>query len=136
MPRIGRKPYSLLEQNSVFYTKLWNFETGTYSTRRSTGMNTRDEDVGVVTHWLHDGIPESDGIKPAKSMLSRDTLIAAIHESTFGDRDAQMVLTAFKDQGFIENAFTKSSPSAEPLTDFLRRAWRIDGPYVAERRAY
>jgi integrase len=130
------KAYSFHLRNGVYYVQFWNQATKKYTGRKSTGATNREDAGDVVAGWLLNGIPTGTARKRIPDVLSLDTIQSAIRSKSFNDADAQAVLLALKERGFIESAFTKASPSAELLPVFLRRVWKADGPYVSERRAY
>lgn len=134
-----RQPFSIQIRNGIYYVQLWNETTGKYTSARSTEAKNKDEARDIAREWVKNGIPAARTATTKRSVrdvLTIDAVVTAIRSPSFLESDAQVLLTALKERGFIESAYTTTSYSAELLCSFLRRAWSPEGPYVQERRAY
>ncbi|HOI22526.1 MAG TPA: tyrosine-type recombinase/integrase [Spirochaetales bacterium] len=134
-----RQAFSIQIRNGIYYVQLWNEATGKYTSARSTEAKNKDEARDIAREWVKNGVPasrSSTAKRQVRDVLTIDAVITVIRSPCFLETDAQAILNALKERGFIESAYTSSSSSAELLSTFMRRAWSPEGPYVQERRAY
>jgi len=130
--------FSLHQRNGIFYAQLYNPQTGTYMSARSTGTTVRDEAIATVTDWLRDGIPVGHNSEHSaiQKVFDLDKILQDLKRMPLDNNDAARMLAILRDRGLIEGGVAKGSTQSELFVDFLRRFWGEDGPYIRERRAY
>lgn len=137
MARKGRKPYSLVERSHTFYAKLWNPITRTYSTKRSTGMHSRDEAIGVVTDWLRYGLPTQGNVRTIVDTLSFDTVLAGLRRLDLQPDQTAQLVGILKERGFLESAVVRSDSGSAKLIEYIKNFWNFNtSPYIREKHLH
>lgn len=128
--------FKLFLRNGFFYGQLYNPQTGTYLTAKSTGRQRRDEAAGVVSDWLKNGIPDKkiDGKRPAEDALTLKSVISSLHTLSLSTEDVEKMVSVLKDRKLLENATVTSAASSIGLIAYLTAFWDYDtSPYVKEK---
>jgi integrase len=128
--------FKLFLRNDVYYAQLFNPQTGTYLTAKSTGKANRDEAAGVVSDWLKNGLPDKklEGKRSVEDALTLKSVLASLHTLSLSTEDVQKITTILKDRNLLESAIVTSATSSVGLISYLTSFWDYDtSPYIKEK---
>lgn len=128
--------FKMFLRNGVYYAQLFNPQTSTYLTAKSTGKGNRDEAAAIVADWLRNGIPDrkSEGKRSVEDALTFKSVLASLHTLSLTSSDVEKIIDILKARRLIENATVKSAASSRGLIEYLTEFWDYDtSPYIKEK---
>ncbi|VBB39876.1 Integrase domain protein SAM domain protein [uncultured Spirochaetota bacterium] len=128
--------FKIFLRSGVYYAQLFNPQTSTYLTAKSTGKVNRDEATAIVADWLRNGIPDKkgDGKRSVEDALSFKSVLASLHTLSLTPSDVEKIIDILKGRRLIDNAIVKSAASSRGLVDYLTEFWDYDtSPYIKEK---
>jgi len=132
------KPYYLYQRNGTYYVSFYDEETGTKTTKKSTGTGKKSEADKIAQQWLLEGIPKDKRKKEEeKTTVEFKKLLERIALSDLTEEQVSQVQELFKRQDKIDSYVAAKTPSSEKLVDFLERFWNWEtSPYIQEKKMY
>jgi integrase len=128
--------FSLFLRKGIYYAQLYNPQTKTYMTGRSTGKANRDEAAGVATDWLKSGIPapKTKEKQSVESRITLDVIHAGLHTLPLTTDDVQKIVDILKSRNLLDSAIVTSAASSQGLVEYLTAFWDYDtSPYIKEK---
>ena len=126
--------FYLEKRNNVYCVSFKNPRTGKKLTAKSTGKTNKGEAALVAMKWLSVGIPEArTGIKKDPlTVFEIDSLIYHIKNTDLSVNDADRIVNALKDKGFIQDVVKKGIET--DLLSYLYDFWNFEqSDYIKEK---
>lgn len=133
-----KKPFIYHARAGIYYVQFLNPQTGEYSTAKSTGKTSRNGAESVVTSWLQTGIPS--GRKREKKTFAQlcntDTALRIIRDPYFSEKDAEKIVDALKERGFLSSSVMVGNSSSPIFIEYLDKYWDYDkSDYIRDQLA-
>lgn len=120
------EPFYLHPRGRIFYAQIVNPLTKKLMTAKSTRVKSRAEAHRIVEKWLSEGkVNSGNKSKPLETMYRVETILEAVSDDSFSQKDAEKVLERMKSKGLISTYFLARSNKIESRSyvDYLLETW-------------